>query len=77
MSDKQLKAFKDDLAKLLEKHGAVMGVTVEGDTHGIYGENIDVCFNTGEKSRHGFAIWSDNYLLIPDNGNSLSAKELK
>ncbi len=41
---KQLDAFKKDLKILLNKHSASLGLSIEGDTHGIYDEGLDVSF---------------------------------
>lgn len=42
---RRLDAFQAELNVLLERHGAMLGVTVEGDTHGIDDSYIDVCFS--------------------------------
>ena len=41
---KKLVDFKSDLKELLIKHNAELGLSIDGDTHGIYDEGIDVSF---------------------------------
>lgn len=40
----RLAAFRTELNELLDKHGAILDVTIEGDTHGIFDSYVDVAF---------------------------------
>jgi len=46
MNDDKLRmnAFKDDLNALMKKYGARLGIHMDGDTHGVYNEEITVHF---------------------------------
>lgn len=58
MSAEILQAFKDELAALLRKYKAGLHCNFEGDTHGIYNENISVTFPHGReyKLADGFGV---------------------
>lgn len=43
--EQRLSAFRSDLKALLEKHDAVLGVTMNGDTYGIDDAYVDVSLN--------------------------------
>jgi len=39
MAVDKMTSFKADLAELLKKHNAILGMSISGDTYGIYDEN--------------------------------------
>ncbi|KZX73941.1 hypothetical protein A3715_15540 [Oleiphilus sp. HI0009] len=38
----RLTAFRSDLKEILEKHGVILGVTMDGDTYGIHEAYVDI-----------------------------------
>lgn len=58
MSTQIAQAFKDELAALLRKYKAGIHCNFDGDTHGIYNENISVTLPHGKeyKLADGFGI---------------------
>jgi len=59
MSKDKLKALETDLKELLKKHDAVLSVFMEGDTHGITEDYIDVSFKLPKKEGDRFHQWTD------------------
>jgi len=49
-TDEQIKAFKKDLQRVLEKHKAELWPNCDGDTFGIYNERIMVTFHVPDPS---------------------------
>ena len=50
--EQRLADFRAELNTLLERHGAILDVTVEGDTHGIDDAFVDVAFRPLENGKN-------------------------
>lgn len=59
--DDRTKAFKRELAALLEKHGAALTVILEGDTIGTHDEGLGVVFLESDAAQ--VKTWSEEERL--------------
>jgi len=61
--EQRLSAFRNELKELLDRHGAILGVTVEGDTHGIDDAFVDVSLAPIENGKN--TLISEAFRLDP------------
>ena len=66
MAIAKMDGFKADLAELLKKHNAILGMSISGDTHGIYDEKLTVAFVLSEKDGYNKSTISPDVTLIDD-----------